>query len=62
MSKNLCDIATLGSKFKDKKEIENINNVKVTTNKALSSNQFDEALDFFRENENIKKRYIYHQA
>ena len=60
MSKNLCDIATLGSKFKDKKEIENINNVKVTTNKALSSNQFDEALDFFRENENIKKRYIYH--
>ena len=60
ISKNVCDIATLASKFKDRKEIENINNVKVTTNKLLSSNQFDEATDFFRKNENTKKRHIYH--
>ena len=60
MSKNLCDIATLGSKFKDNKEIENINNVKVTTNNALSADKFDEAVDFFRDNENIKGRHVYH--
>ena len=60
MSKNLCDIATLGSRFKDNKEIENINNVKVITNQALLKNQFDKAMDFFRISENIKKRYIYH--
>ena len=56
MQKNLCDIATLASKFKDDKEIENINNVKVQTKRiSLSNNQFDEALDFFRKNENSKK-------
>ena len=60
MSKNICDIATLASQFKDHKEIENINNVKVVTNELLSSNQFDEATDFFRKNENTKKRHIYH--
>ena len=60
MSKNICDIATLASQFKDRKEIENINNVKVVTNEPLSSNQFHEATDFFRKNENTKKRHIYH--
>ena len=60
MSKNVCDIATLASEFKDSKEIENINNVKVTTNESLDSNQFDEATDFFRKVENIKKKHIYH--
>ena len=60
MSKNLCDIATLGSKFKDNEEIKNLNNVKVTTNNALSANKFDKAVDFLRDNENIKERHIYH--
>ena len=60
MSKNICDIATLASQFNEHKEIENINNVKVVTNESLSSNQFDEATDFFRKNENTKKRHIYH--
>ena len=60
MSKNLCDIGTLGSKFKNEKEIENINNVKVLTNEALSKNQFGEAVDFFRTKDQAKKRYIYH--
>ena len=60
MNKNLCDIATLGSEFRDNKEIENINNVKVATKEALTNNKFDEAIDFFRKNENAKKRYIYH--
>ncbi len=60
MSKNLCDIATLGSKFKEDKEIDNVNNVKILTKDALSNHQFSEAIDFFREKENIKERYIYH--
>ena len=60
MSKNLCDIATLGSKFKDNKEIENINNVKVATKNALSGDKFENAIDFFRDNENIKERHVYH--
>ena len=60
MKKNLCDIATLGSKFKDENEIENINNVKVLTKEALSKNKFNDAIDFFRNNDNTKKRYIYH--
>ena len=60
MSKNVCEIATLASQFKDRKEIENINNVKVVTNKLLTINQFDEATDFFRKNENTNKRHIYH--
>ena len=60
MRKNVCEIATLASQFKDHKEIENINNVKVVTNKLLTRNQFDEATDFFRKNENTNKRHIYH--
>ena len=60
MGKNLCDIATLGSKFKDNEEIKNFNNVKVTTNNALLENKFDKAVDFLRDNENIKERHIYH--
>ena len=60
MKKNLCDIATLGSKFRDNKEIENVNNVKVTTKGALLNNQFNEAIDFFRKNENAKKINNYH--
>ena len=60
MRKNVCEIATLASQFKDRKEIENINNVKVATNKLLTRNQFDEATDFFRKNENTNKRHIYH--
>ena len=60
MNKNLCDIATLGSKFRDNKEIENINNVKVETKESLTNNKFDEAIDFFRKNESAKKRHIYH--
>jgi len=60
MKKNLCDIATLGSDFRDNKEIENPNNVKVLTKKPLTSNLFDEATDFLRNYKNLKKSYIYH--
>ena len=35
MKKNLCEIASLASKFKDDKEINDINNVKVLTKKSL---------------------------
>ena len=30
------------------------------TKKVLSNNQFDEAVDFFRTEENVKKGHIYH--
>ena len=60
MQKKLCDIATLASEFKDKSAIENINNVKVLTKNALASNQFDLAIDFFREKEVSKNDFIYH--
>ena len=60
MQRKLCDIATLASEFKDKSAIENINNVKVLTKNALASNQFDLAIDFFREKEVSKNDFIYH--
>ena len=33
---------------------------KVATKNALSGDKFDEAIDFFRDNENIKERHVYH--
>ena len=60
MTKNLCDIATLSSKFKDQAEINDINNVKVLTNKSLQDNKFNEAIDFFRSGQIKKDKYIYH--
>ena len=60
MQKKLCDIATLASEFKDKAAIENINNVKVLTKNALANNQFDLAIDFFREKVVSKNDFIYH--
>ncbi len=60
MKKNLCDIATLGSKFKDKDEINNVNNVKVLASKVLSNKQFEVAIDFYRENDVSKNKNIYH--
>ena len=60
MKKNLCDIATLASKFKNNTEMDSINNVKVLTERALSDNQFDLAIDFFRTNSIQKNKNIYH--
>jgi len=60
MKKNLCDIATLASKFKNNTEMDSINNVKVLTERALSDNQFDLAIDFFRTNAIQKNKNIYH--
>ena len=60
MHNNLCDMATLASKFKDDNEMNNINNVKVQTKISLSVNQFDEALDFFRNTVTSEDRFIYH--
>ena len=45
--KNLCDVATLASNFKDKNEINNINNVKVLTKEPLTNEKFCSAIDFF---------------
>ena len=52
-------MATLASKFKDDNEMNNINN-KVQTKISLSVNQFDEALDFFRNTVTSEDRFIYH--
>jgi len=60
MQNNSCDIATLASKFKDDNEMNNINNVKVQTKVSLSVNQFEEALDFFRNNVSPNDQFIYH--
>ena len=60
MKKNLCDIATLASKFKNNTEMDSINNVKVLTERALLDNQFDLAIDFFRTNANPENKNIYH--
>jgi 3-deoxy-manno-octulosonate cytidylyltransferase (CMP-KDO synthetase) len=60
MKNNSCDISTLASKFKNEEEANNINNVKVQTKVDLSMNQFDQAIDFFRKNENFDNKIIYH--
>mgnify|MGYP007000360740 len=60
MSKKLCDIATLASKFNNESELKDLNNVKVLTNGALRDSKFDEAIDFQRSSENIKDKYAYH--
>jgi len=60
MKKNLCDVATLASNFKDKNEINNINNVKVLTNEPLTNEKFCSAIDFFRSYDDIKVENIYH--
>jgi len=60
MSKKLCDIATLASKFNNESELKDLNNVKVLTNEALRDSKFDEAIDFQRSSENIKDKYAYH--
>ena len=60
MSKNVCDIATLASKFDNELEIRNPNNVKVQTDNLLKNNQFGRCIDFFRNEENSRTKYIYH--
>ena len=60
MQKKNCDIGTLASKIKNKKEIVDPNICKVITQKNITSNKFTKALDFCRILENIDKKLIFH--
>ena len=60
MKKGKCDIGTLASDFSSKEEIKNSNAVKVIVERKLSSNTFSNALDFFREEENLKDNLYHH--
>jgi len=60
LNKGLCDVATLASSLKKNTEIHNRNIVKVVTKNDLEKSQFSEALDFKREINETKNKFIYH--
>ena len=60
LNKGLCDVATLASSLKNNKEIQDRNIVKVVTKNNLENSQFSEALDFKREFNETKNKFIYH--
>ncbi len=60
LKKSNCDIATLASKFEDKKEINDPNIVKVITKQGIENSDFSKAFDFKRELIDKESKYIYH--
>ena len=60
MSKNKCDIGTLASDFNSDTEIKDPNIVKVAVKEKLINNNFLNALDFFRINENSIYKLYHH--
>ena len=61
MKKNLCDIGTLASKFKNKKEVMDINSVKVIVKDEISQANFSTAIDFIRTvNNSINNKTLHH--
>ena len=60
MKKNKCDIGTLASEFNSKTEINDTNVVKVAVKEKLLSNQFLNAFDFFRKDENSPYNLYHH--
>ena len=60
MNKGNCDIGTLASSFNSKKEIADVNNVKVTVKKKLENHQFGIATDFFRIGKKNHKNFYHH--
>ena len=60
MRNNTCDIGTLASHIKNKKDINNPNIVKVSTNQMLEDNSFLVAKDFFRTTDDLKSEKMYH--
>jgi len=60
MSKNKCDIGTLASDFNSDTEIQDPNIVKVAVKEKLINNNFLNALDFFRINENSIYKLYHH--
>ena len=60
MSEGKCDIGTLASKFNSESELADENNVKVATKNKLKINQFDQAIDFFRQDTKEYENYFHH--
>ena len=57
---NSYEIATLATKLNSKKDLENKNIVKVETKKEMQTNNFSNALDFFRLKDINQKNFYYH--
>ena len=60
MRNNKCDIGTLASPIKNKKEIEDPNIVKLLVDQDLQDNDFLEVKDFFRKSNDTNNKKIYH--
>ena len=60
MSGGKCDIGTLASTFSSESELADENNVKVATKNKLKINQFDQAIDFFRQDTKEYENYFHH--
>ena len=60
MSEGKCDIGTLASTFSSESELADENNVKVATKNKLKINQFDQAIDFFRQDTKKYENYFHH--
>ncbi len=60
MSEGKCDIGTLASTFSSETELADENNVKVATKNKLKINQFDQAIDFFRQDTKEYENYFHH--
>ena len=60
MRKSNCDIGTLASNIKDKKDMQNPNIVKVQVNEKLEVDSFLNAKDFFRIKNGTNNQKIYH--
>ena len=60
MRNNECEIGTLSSLIKDKKELEDMNIVKLQVERDLKHNDFLDVKDFFRKSDNLANKKIYH--
>ena len=60
MSEGKCDIGTLANTFSSESELADENNVKVATKNKLKINQFDQAIDFFRQDTKEYENYFHH--
>ena len=60
MKEGKCDIGTLASTFNSESELADENNVKVATKNKLKINQFDQAIDFFRQDTKEYENYFHH--
>ena len=60
MSEVNCDIGTLACTFSAESELADENNVKGATTNQLKINQFDQAIDFFRQDTKEYENYFHH--